>query len=74
MWFKGNTSNLAISKTREVVVVVVPAMHQWNWAVCRETKSRQIRTRESASFVKNLVILSVIVLLGGQKTWVRGSE
>ena len=71
--FLGNTSHLAISK---VVVLVVLAMYQWNWAACRqgETKSKQIRTRKSASFVKDLVILSVIVLPGSQKTAVRGNE
>ena len=70
--FLGNTSNLAISK---VVVVVVPAMYQWNWAACRVvTRSRHIIIKESASSVKNLVILSVIVLPGSQKTVARGSE
>ena len=71
--FLGNTSHLAISK---VVVLVVLAMYQWNWAACRQgaAKSSHIIMKECALSAKNLAILSVIVLPGSQKTAVRGNE
>ena len=81
--FLGNTSHLAISK---VVVLVVLAMYQWNWAACRQprpqpgqarqgaAKNSHIIMKECALSAKNLAILSVIVLPGSQKTAVRGNE